>query len=153
MDRSTTCKQILTRAIAFSLHTRKLMSTQDSDASTHWGINQSISYGPKTPILEDIAGIIDTGMLLARSMRRCITGISLRAGSAFILLATDAYDNYVTATGAVMDDATGLLQITSAQYNNLQSLFFHINGVNISTSFHQDVTDLLIYVNLRQSMS
>jgi cathepsin E len=61
-------------------------------------------------------------------------------------MATDAYNRYVSATGAVLDSKTGLLQITSAQYDNLQSLFFNISGVNIPTSFYQHVTDVLIYV-------
>jgi hypothetical protein len=43
--------------------------------------------------------------------------------------ALDAYNLYVSATGAVLDEqGTGLLSITSAQYNNLQSLFFDIGG-------------------------
>jgi cathepsin E len=61
-----------------------------------------------------------------------------------LLIATDAYNRYVAATGAVLDSATGLLQITSAQYAGLQSLFFNINDVNIPTSFYQDVTDILV---------
>lgn len=40
----------------------------------------------------------------------------------------DAYNSYVSATGAVVDEGTGLLSITSAQYGNLQSLFFDIGG-------------------------
>lgn len=40
----------------------------------------------------------------------------------------DAYNSYVSATGGVLDEGTGLLSITSAQYDNLQSLFFDIDG-------------------------
>jgi hypothetical protein len=40
----------------------------------------------------------------------------------------DAYDLYVERTGGVFDNATGLLSITSAQYDDLQSLFFDIGG-------------------------
>jgi cathepsin E len=40
----------------------------------------------------------------------------------------DAYNRYVDATGAVYDENTGLLRITPAQYENLQSLFFGIGG-------------------------
>jgi cathepsin E len=57
------------------------------------------------------------------------------AGTTLLLLATDAYNRYVSATGAVFDNTTGLLQITSAQYTKLQSLFFHINGVIILYTF------------------
>jgi hypothetical protein len=62
-------------------------------------------------------------------------------GTTLLLIATDAYNRYVDATGAVLDSATGLLRITEAQYANLQSLFFSVNGVNIPTSFYQNVTD------------
>jgi hypothetical protein len=73
-------------------------------------------------------------------MQRCI--ISLCTGTTLLLIATDAYNRYVAATGAVLDSATGLLQITSAQYANLQSLSFHINGVSTRFLSYQDVTGL-----------
>ena len=41
----------------------------------------------------------------------------------------DAFSQYQTLTGGVEDEATGLLSITPAQFANLQSLFFNINGV------------------------
>ncbi|KAF8236774.1 aspartic peptidase A1 [Tricholoma matsutake] len=84
--------------------------TSTYPASYYWGIQQTITYGTSTSILTTTAGIVDTGTTL-------------------VLIASDAYNRYVTATGAVLDNATGLLRITSAQYANLQSLFFHINGV------------------------
>ena len=40
----------------------------------------------------------------------------------------DAFNRYKSATGAVLDNATGLLKITSAQFANLQSLFFTAGG-------------------------
>jgi hypothetical protein len=40
----------------------------------------------------------------------------------------DAYNRYVDAIGAVIDQGTGLLSITPAQYANLQSLFFVVGG-------------------------
>lgn len=48
-----------------------------------------------------------------------------------ILLATDAFSRYEAATGGVLDEATGLLRVTPAQFNTLQSLFFNINGVSL----------------------
>lgn len=75
--------------------------------------------------------------------------ISSRAGTTLVLIASDAYNRYVTATGAVLDNATGLLRITSAQYANLQSLFFHINGVNIPIPFVCKITDDLRFVSLQ----
>ncbi|KAI0050951.1 aspartic peptidase A1 [Auriscalpium vulgare] len=79
--------------------------TGTTPASEYWGIDQSISYGSGTTILSSTAGIVDTGTTL-------------------ILIATDAFTRYKTATGAVLDNTTGLLRITSAQYSNLKSLFF-----------------------------
>lgn len=50
-------------------------------------------------------------------------------GTTLLLLASDAYNSYVTATGATVDNNTGLLTLTSAKFANLQSLFHTINGV------------------------
>jgi cathepsin E len=52
-------------------------------------------------------------------------------GTTLVLLATDAFTKYQTATGAVPDSATGLLKITSAQFSALKSLFFTAGGVRI----------------------
>jgi len=40
----------------------------------------------------------------------------------------DAYNSYVSSTGAVLDKDTELLKLTPAQYENLKSLFFDIGG-------------------------
>lgn len=84
--------------------------TTTSPASEFWGINQSVRYGASTSILSTTAGIVDTGTTL-------------------VLLATDGFNKYVRATGAVEDNTTGLLRLTTAQFANLQSLFFTTNGV------------------------
>ncbi|RPD58932.1 aspartic peptidase A1 [Lentinus tigrinus ALCF2SS1-6] len=84
--------------------------TRTSPASEFWGINQSIRFGTSTSILSNTAGIVDTGTTLT-------------------LISTDALRRYQRATGAVLDNATGLLRITPTQFANLQSLFFTINGV------------------------
>ncbi|KAI9441945.1 aspartic peptidase A1 [Lactarius psammicola] len=82
-------------------------------ASEFWGIDESIRYGPSTTILPTTAGILDTGTTL-------------------VLIATGRLlmrsNRYKAATGAVNDASTGLLRITSAQFANLQSLFFIIGG-------------------------
>ncbi|KAG6842466.1 hypothetical protein C0991_007596 [Blastosporella zonata] len=83
--------------------------TTTSPASFYWGINQSIRYSTSTTILSSTAGIVDTGTTL-------------------LYIATDAYNRYRTATGAVLDNTTGLLRITSTQFASLKSLFFTING-------------------------
>ncbi|KAJ7107809.1 aspartic peptidase A1 [Mycena epipterygia] len=81
-----------------------------SPRSKYWGINQSIRYGTSTTILASTAGIVDTGTTL-------------------LLLASNGFSAYTKATGAVTDNATGLLRITAAQFANLQSLFLTTNGV------------------------
>ncbi|EJF58305.1 acid protease [Dichomitus squalens] len=82
--------------------------TSTSPASEYVGIDQSITYGSAgTTILSSTAGITDTGTTL-------------------VLLASDALAKYQSATGAVADNSTGLLKITQAQFDKLESLFFHI---------------------------
>ena len=90
--------------------------TTTSPASEFWGINQSIRYGTSTNILSTTAGIVDTGTTL-------------------VLLATNAFSAYQKATGAVEDNTTGLLRLTTSQFANLQSLFFTAGGVSISPFF------------------
>lgn len=51
-------------------------------------------------------------------------------GTTLVLLATDGFNKYVRATGAVQDNNTGLLRLTTSQFANLQSLFFTTNGVS-----------------------
>ncbi|KAF5385370.1 hypothetical protein D9615_001228 [Tricholomella constricta] len=102
--------------------------TKTSPASFFWGIDQSIRYGASTTILSTNAGIVDTGKL-AGPFRINTSKLLFETGTTLLLLASDAFARYLSATGAVQDQATGLLRITSAQFANLQSLFFTINGV------------------------
>ncbi|KAF8124518.1 aspartic proteinase [Boletus edulis] len=83
--------------------------TTTSPSSLFWGINQSITYGSDT-VLGETAGIVDTGTTL-------------------ILIASNAYSAYQSATGATLDDNTGLLQLTTTQYDALQNLNFNIGSV------------------------
>ncbi|GJE93106.1 A1 family peptidase [Phanerochaete sordida] len=84
--------------------------TSTFPASEFVGFNQSVTYGASgSTILSNTAGIADTGTTL-------------------ILLATDAFDHYTTATGATMDPATGLLKLPAVKYDSIQSLFFKIGG-------------------------
>ncbi|KAG1736321.1 acid protease [Suillus lakei] len=80
--------------------------TSTSPAAGYWGVDEAINYGD-TKILTDATGIIDTGTTL-------------------ILIASDAFDSYKSETGATFDNSTGLLKISSDQYNQLSSLFFKI---------------------------
>ncbi|KAI0786915.1 aspartic proteinase [Abortiporus biennis] len=82
--------------------------TSTSPASEFVGLDQSITYGSaNTPILATTAGIMDTGTTL-------------------LMIATDAFQAYQTATGAVPDSNTGLLTVTADQFASLESLFFTI---------------------------
>ena len=84
--------------------------TSTSPASQYWGIDQSITYGSSgTKILDTTAGIVDTGTTL-------------------LYLATDAFQAYQKATGGTLDQTTGLLKVTQAQYDKMESMFFTINN-------------------------
>ncbi|TDL15746.1 acid protease [Rickenella mellea] len=83
--------------------------TTTSPANAFWGIDQTVTYGTSATLLGNAPGIVDTGTKL-------------------LLLATDAFNAYRTATGATHDSTTGMLKISAANYANLQSLFFTIGG-------------------------
>lgn len=48
---------------------------------------------------------------------------------------SDAYDKYAKATGATFDDTVGMLALPAEDYDNLESLFFNINGVSCTFSY------------------
>jgi hypothetical protein len=117
--------------------------TGTSPASNYWGIDQTLTYGNNTTLLTS-SGIVDTGttlLLIATGM----PNISLRDSKRYIL-PTDAFQAYQKATGATLDQlsntsvlnfisltfsrTTGLLKVTQAQYDKLESLFFKIGDVN-----------------------
>ncbi|TFY59343.1 hypothetical protein EVJ58_g5834 [Rhodofomes roseus] len=93
--------------------------TSTSPASEYWGIDESISYGSES-ILSSTAGIVDTGTTL-------------------VLIATDAYNKYVSATGATEDESTGLLRISSSQYSNLETLSFDIGGTTFGLTANAQI--------------
>ncbi|KAG2121621.1 acid protease [Suillus clintonianus] len=82
--------------------------TNTSPACTYWGINQSINYGDSN-LLSSVSGIVDTATVL-------------------ILIESDAFKTYQSATGATLDETTGLLKITPDQYSSLKPLIFTIGG-------------------------
>jgi len=94
--------------------------TTTSPANEFWGINQSVRYGTSTNILSTTAGIVDTGTTL-------------------ILLSTNGFNAYQKATGAVSDTNTGLLRLTSAQFSNLQSLFFTAGGTTFELTANAQI--------------
>ncbi|KAG2107223.1 uncharacterized protein F5147DRAFT_653448 [Suillus discolor] len=69
--------------LVFLLSMSGQISTTDM-ATPYWGIDQSVSYGTGQTILNTTAGIVDTGTTL-------------------LLLATEAFQAYQQATGAVED--------------------------------------------------
>lgn len=85
--------------------------TSSSPSSSYWGIDLDATYGggANGTIFKSASGIVDTGTTL-------------------ILLASDAFSAYQTATGGEMDQNTGLLMITKDQYRNLKSLYFQVGG-------------------------
>ena len=87
--------------------------TSTSPASNYWGINQDLSYGQGSSLLSGSAGIVDTGTTL-------------------LYLASDAFSKYQSATGATLDNATGLLKISSANFAKLQNLVFTIGGTTFT---------------------
>ncbi|KAJ3477060.1 hypothetical protein NLI96_g10724 [Meripilus lineatus] len=101
-----------------SIHFAPITST--SPASEFWGIDQTIRYGASTSIQSLTAGIVDTGTTL-------------------VLIASDSFRRYTTATGGVNDRTTGLLRLTTAQFANLQSLFFTVNGVTFELTANAQI--------------
>jgi len=102
--------------------------TSTSPASLYWGIDQSVRYGYSTTILASTAGIVDTGKKKFPALQPSSTWKF--TGTTLILIASDAFASYQQATGAAIDPVTGLLFLTPAQFQNLESLFFTINGVS-----------------------
>jgi len=86
--------------------------TKTSPASQFWGIDQSVAYGTKS-ILNSTSGIVDTGTTL-------------------ILIATEAFQAYEKATGATMDNTTGLLTLPASGFAKLQDLNFSIGGTTFT---------------------
>ncbi|KAG7445696.1 acid protease [Guyanagaster necrorhizus] len=82
--------------------------TSTSPANKYWGIDQSLTYG-STTIMSTSAGIVDTGTTL-------------------LLLSSGAFEKYTKATGAKMDETTGLLSVTEAQFKKMKNLSFNIGS-------------------------
>ena len=68
-----------------------------------------------------------------------------------VLIATDAFKKYQSATGGVPDAATRLLTITSDQFSALQPLNFQINDVCYCLSYLYDIPDIDIQVTFTLS--
>lgn len=94
--------------------------TKTSPASNYWGIDQSVTYGTSTTIMDLTAGIVDTGTTL-------------------LLLATDAFQAYQEATGAALDQTTGLLTVTESQFEAMESLFFQIGDQTLELTANAQI--------------
>ncbi|KAG6325936.1 hypothetical protein ID866_13153, partial [Astraeus odoratus] len=82
--------------------------TSTPPASHYWGIDQDVTYGESTTILlAPLASLI------------------LVPPSFSLQLA------YQRASGATLDQDTGLLTLTQQQYDKLQSLYFNIGGTTL----------------------
>ncbi|KAJ6508368.1 acid protease [Mycena sanguinolenta] len=83
--------------------------TKTQPACLYWGHDQSISYDGQE-IMALTSGIADTGTTLC-------------------MLPQSTFLAYQKATGATLDDATGLLCFTEEQFKNVKSMMFNIGGV------------------------
>ncbi|KAG6915899.1 hypothetical protein DXG01_009366 [Tephrocybe rancida] len=83
--------------------------TTINPADQYWGIDEDLTYGNDIQLLRSSAGIVDIS-------------------TTFLLIASDSFKVYRRATGAEVDDATGLLTITESQFLNMESLFFTIGS-------------------------
>ncbi|KAJ4486699.1 family A1 protease [Lentinula edodes] len=86
--------------------------TYTTKSGDYWGITQTVTYG-STTIQSSLSGIVDTGTTL-------------------LYLEKIGFNKYIGATGATLDNATGLYKITTAQYNALENLVFTIGGTEFS---------------------
>ncbi|KAH9893324.1 aspartic proteinase precursor [Cubamyces lactineus] len=83
--------------------------TRTFPSSKYFGVDQVLRYGDFEILLNNNPGVFDVGTTL-------------------VLLATDAFLSYMSLVGGVYDEVTQLYSITFAQYDNLESMFFIING-------------------------
>ncbi|KAJ8473004.1 hypothetical protein ONZ51_g8142 [Trametes cubensis] len=84
------------------------LSQPAAPASSYVDLDQKITYGPIIQLLS-IAGVTDT--------------------STALLLIARGELHTTPATDAAAGSATGLLKITQEQFDNLESLFFHIGDI------------------------
>lgn len=118
-------------------------------AEDYVGFNQSVALGsPNATILSTTSGIVDTGTTLLLIASGQLRSIGLCASSAHVMYGIDAFATYQNSTGAVLDDATGLLTINSTQFDNLQSLFFNIGNVSLSPK-PESIIDIAFAGDLR----
>ncbi|KZV88127.1 family A1 protease [Exidia glandulosa HHB12029] len=84
------------------------MSDVPAPANQFFGINAQFTPQGGDPLLNSV-GIIDTGTTL-------------------IMLSKEAFASYAAQTGAKLDNATGLLSVTEAQFTQMKTLNLVVNG-------------------------
>lgn len=87
--------------------------TSTSPASNYWGIDSTLGYGGTT--YGSTAGIVDTGTTL-------------------ILIASDYFSQFQSATGGTVDSTTGLLEIPSSSYSSLTDFEITVAGTSFNLS-------------------
>lgn len=134
--------------------------TSTSPASQYWGIDQSVTYGNVSTILNSTSGIVDTGIsfiaiicfpkVWRRHVRhdfvdacyRRIPGIPEGDGCYYGLASIRCLSQQNLQYLTQKHSTTGLLTVTQSQFNNLKSLFFKIGDVSSLCSWlHISVTD------------
>ena len=92
--------------------------TTSSPANTFWGFDASISYGAAS-LQPASAGIIDHGTTL-------------------LLLATNSFNNFMSLSGATMDQSTGLPVLSGCTgLDSLDPIILTFAGVNITIPYGQ----------------
>lgn len=106
-------------------------------AGKYWGVDLTITYGPnRLPILP-----------VAPSLLNPTSAGVVDSGTVALLISGAAMTKYQQYTGAVVD-ANGNLVLTTAGYNNLQSLYFTIGGVRLGlTSLQSDFTYMMFHTD------
>ena len=65
----------------------------------------------------------------------------LDTGTTLVLLASDFFQKYKNVTGAVLDDETGLLKLTKAQFAQLETFYIDAGDVShLDFKLHLSVT-------------
>lgn len=85
--------------------------TSTSPASYYWGIDSTLGYSTTT--YGTTSGIVDTGTTL-------------------ILIATDYFNKFKSATGGTVDSTTGLLKIPSSKYSTLKNFTIKVGGTSFN---------------------
>lgn len=62
---------------------------------------------------------------------------------------TAGYERYVRATGATLDDTTGLLRLSTSEYDNLEDMTFTIGGVEYTFTANAQIWPRSVSTPLR----